>query len=1086
MIGHRWTRIGKLALFAITLLVASAVREDRSGAVTQAVIWLPTGVAIAGLWLLGFRACWVVALCTVIQRQSLGNEIQMALPAALGSTCEAVLGVLVLRRLGFRASLARLQDVLAIFAAAAVAPLGSILFSWFGRSFFWTDPHRPFYSGWDGWWRMNALGVMTAVPLILTWFAIPVQAIRVRTAATAAATAVGIVGLLLLVMLAGPGGVAGVLLLNLALLIALYAAVRFGSRGAASAGALAAIGVAFATTHGLGPFLSVALGERHVVLQLFELSLVAVPLVFGALIAERQAALARGVRSEELRHSTQEALPDVTFRLRQDGLCLDLYFPAGMAGPFARDEVLGRHACEFLPAGAADRLSETIHQVLAERTAITVEFGVVLQGRRRTLETRCAPYGGDDVLAVVRDITDRKWLEESMAFEARVLELVATGRPTTEIFAAIVSGMEQLTEEGLCSITVLDGKRMHVAMAPSLPAAYNAQAEGVEIGPDVGSCGAAASLGANIVVEDIMTAPVWDKYKHLALPFGLRACWSVPIHDSEGAVLGTFAVYYREPRSPEPRELASAERAGALAGIALDRERRGEALRRSEDLLASINHNVNEGLYRSTPAGELIYANLALARMFGYDTPDEILALAPAMPYEDPARREDLKRLAQECGHVINEEARFRRRDGTVIWGLISCTSVLGPGGVVAHFDGAIADVTQRKNLEEQLRQSQKMEAVGKLAGGVAHDFNNLLTAIIGYAEAIRDGVPATDSGHAHAEEVLTAAGRAAGLTRQLLAYSRQQVLSPQVIDLTVVVEDLGFMLRRLIGEDIGLEIANPTGKSWVRVDRGQLEQVILNLVVNARDAMPSGGKLTIDTIAVEVDEALAQDHVDLHVGPYVALSVRDTGTGMPGDVRARAFDPFFTTKEPGKGTGLGLSTVYGIVKQSGGAVWLDSQIGAGTTAWIYLPRVAAAAVVDPVAVATPAPATPTRNPAEATVLLAEDEPVVRDLVRRILEQAGYRVLDADDGVRAIEVSQSYGSTIDLVVTDVIMPRMGGRELADQLLAQRPGLRVLFISGYPNEAWDWREFAGPTRALLQKPFAPSELVEKVHALLQAG
>jgi nitrogen-specific signal transduction histidine kinase len=405
---------------------------------------------------------------------------------------------------------------------------------------------------------------------------------------------------------------------------------------------------------------------------------------------------------------------------------------------------------------------------------------------------------------------------------------------------------------------------------------------------------------------------------------------------------------------------------------------------------------------------------------------------------------------------------------------------VQGPDGQVRYYDGAVADITARKELEDQLRQAQKMEALGKLAGGVAHDFNNLLTAIAGYGEAIREAVPEEGQLRSDIDEVLNAASRAASLTRQLLAYSRQQLLTPQVVDLGATVAQLSALLRRLIGEDIALVTLAAGGSTSVRVDRGQIEQVILNLAVNARDAMPQGGTLTIATECAVVGELFARTHLDLEPGAYVVLSVRDTGVGMAPEVRSRAFDPFFTTKALGKGTGLGLSTVYGIVRQSGGAVWLDSTPGAGTTVWLYLPRVAATAERE-----SPPPVAED-GPVDATVLLVEDERVVRDLARRTLARAGYRVLEASDGEEALEVSRRHPGPIDLVVSDVVMPRMGGRALVACLLAERPGLRVLFMSGYPNDAGDLREVTGATGDFLQKPFAPSQLLARASGLLSPG
>ncbi|MBZ5639540.1 MAG: response regulator [Acidobacteriia bacterium] len=785
---RRWSPLGKRLLFAAALAAAAYAREGSGDAVNQAIVWLPSGVAIAGLWLLGLGEWWVVALYTVVQRLLLGYDLGVTLPAAVGSTAEAVLGVVVLRRLGFETAFARLRDFLILLVAAATAPVASILASWIGRALFWSGAAMPFYSGWGGWWRMNALGVLVVVPAALTWLATPARPLRARRAVQAALVALGIVAAILGLIRLAPVSATGVMLLTVVLPLSLYAGVRFGPRGAASSGALAAIVVAITTSHGLGPYLSISPSERHAAIQVFELMLVAVPLVFGALIAEREAALVTGEHAEELRRSIQQALPDVTYRIRRDGLCVDLFLPAETEEPIPRSRIVGRNVRDFLQPDAAELVDRTIARVLAERAPVTVEYPLLVEGRRRIREARCVPYGDDEILAVVRDITDRK-------------------------------------------------------------------------------------------------------------------------------------------------------------------------------------------------------------------------------------------------------------------------------------------------ALEEQFRQSQKMEAVGKLAGGVAHDFNNLLMVIFGYADAIAHAVPAEGPIPSHVRAIRRAAERGAGLTRQLLAYSRQQLLCPKDLDLTAVVEQLGDMLRRLIGEDVRLVTCYESGDLWVRVDRSQMEQVILNLVVNARDAMPAGGELRIATSAVDLDASSASAHDGLHEGAYAALSVQDNGTGMTRDVQARAFDPFFTTKDQGKGTGLGLSMVYGIVKQSGGAVWLDSTPDSGTVVWIYLPRVAA-----PVETARTAESR-SIEPVDATVLVVEDEPVVRELARQVLTNAGYRVLQATDGEQAIEVSRRHAGTIDLLVTDVVMPRLGGRELVRRLLAERPDVRVIFMSGYPDDAQGLGELAGPVGDFLQKPFAPSRLVEAARALL---
>ncbi len=1071
---ERQRRAVSWTAFAVALLASAYLRERDTGAIEHAIVWLPTGVAIAGVWLLGFRSWWVVAATTVVQRLVIGYPLRVALPACVGSSLEALFGAWVLRRLDFRAEIDRLRDVLAITATAIAAPFASMAAAWIARLYFW-DHKMLFYSGWSGWWWMNALGVFAVVPLAATWLGRGLPDPRTSIASGGAGALLAL--LVAALMFLAPKSALGVLYLYLLLPLALLGALRYGPRGAASVGAVGAFVVAHVTSFGYGPFLALNIGERTDALQTFNVTLLGIPLVFGALIAEGAAARRRGELTEELSRSIQAALPDITYRVRRDGVCVDMIVPEGAEVLIPPEKIIGRSFLDVLPPDVVAHLRSKLAAVLDERRTATVEYAVTIGGRRLNREARCVPYGEDELLAVVRDITDRKTAEELTAFETRILELIATGRPSTEVFAAVVEGIERLSGDGLCSVVLLDGETMHVAHAPSFPPEYNAGIEGMPIGPTAGSCGSAAFTGRTVIVEDIDTHPLWTDYKHYAFDAGLRACWSVPIRESSGRILGTFAVYYRTRRVPSAQELQLAERAAALVGVVLERERRVERLRYSEDLLASINRNVSEGLFRTTPQGQFIYANRGLAQLFGFDTPEELLQVRSTDLYVSAERRDAMTEKLDRDGSAVNEEVLFRRKDGSQFWGLVSTTTVTDAEGRVAYYDGVIADISGLKELEEQLRQSQKMEAVGKLAGGIAHDFNNLLTAISGYTEAIRDAVEEGGTLHAHAEEVLKASNRAAGLTRQLLAYSRQQVLAPQVLDLAVVVDQLGGMLRRLIGEHITL-VTNPSpGDSWVRVDRGQIEQVLVNLVVNARDAMPDGGELRVTTLPVRLEGRAARAHDNLPAGEYVELSVTDSGVGMPADVQVRAFDPFFTTKGPGKGTGLGLSTVYGIVKQSGGSVWIESELGRGTTARILLPKVAPA--VDE----APAPSPPATPAVEATILVVEDEEIVRTLVRATLVRAGYTVLEAADGEAALALSRGHEGAIDVVVTDIVMPRMGGRDLVTKLLAERPGVGLVFMSGYPNEAREMQEFAGGSGEFLQKPFGPGVLVEKVRALI---
>ena len=384
------------------------------------------------------------------------------------------------------------------------------------------------------------------------------------------------------------------------------------------------------------------------------------------------------------------------------------------------------------------------------------------------------------------------------------------------------------------------------------------------------------------------------------------------------------------------------------------------------------------------------------------------------------------------------------------------------------------------RRSEEQLRQSQKVEAIGRLAGGIAHDFNNLLTIINGYTELLLARLPGNDKMSRDVNEIRKAGQRAASLTRQLLAFSRKQILEPKVLDLNAIVVELEKMLRRLIGEDIRLTIAPAADLRRIKTDPGQIEQVIMNLVVNARDAMPQGGNLTLETSNVVLDQAYAARHVGVRPGAYVMLAVSDTGCGMDKEAMAHIFEPFFTTKAPGKGTGLGLSTVYGIIKQSGGNVWAYSEPGRGTTFKIYLPQVEG--VVDRPPRDGPRTGIPRGS---ETILLAEDQKELRELIRQMLEMNGYTVIAASDGLEAIEICKRHEAPIHLMLSDVVMPQMGGRELAQRLATVRPDMKVLYMSGYTSNAIVHHGILDPGTLFIQKPFTPDSLARKVREVLDA-
>jgi PAS domain S-box-containing protein len=510
-----------------------------------------------------------------------------------------------------------------------------------------------------------------------------------------------------------------------------------------------------------------------------------------------------------------------------------------------------------------------------------------------------------------------------------------------------------------------------------------------------------------------------------------------------------------------------------------------ESLRQSEEQVRLLLNSTAEAIYGIDLQGKCTFCNPACIRMLGYADSSRLVGqdMHALMQH---SRADGSSYPVNECRicqaflkgagtHVVDEV--FWRADRTSFPVEYWSYPIRRAGQIV----GAVVtflDITERKHLEDQFRQSQKMEAIGRLAGGIAHDFNNLLTIIIGFSEMALEGLHAGDPLADQIDQIRQSGVRASLLTRQLLTFSRKQIVVPTSLDLHEIVTEMDRMLRRLIGEDIELRTSSLGPLARVQADAGQIEQVIMNLVVNARDAMPKGGRLTIETANVELDQGYADMHAGVQPGPYVLLAVSDTGCGMDEATRARIFEPFFTTKEPGKGTGLGLATVFGIVKQSGGQVEVYTEVNLGTTFKVYLPHAGeAAAASKPKSV----PLTPRCG--TETILLVEDEDGIRTMTRMILQNNGYQVLEASNGGEALLLCRSRKEPVHLLVTDVVMPRMSGRELAQQLARWQPGLKVLYVSGYTDDAIVHHGVLDPDTPFLQKPFTPQQLTRKVRELL---
>ena len=657
--------------------------------------------------------------------------------------------------------------------------------------------------------------------------------------------------------------------------------------------------------------------------------------------------------------------------------------------------------------------------------------------------------------------------------QAAILERIATNAPLQETLDALVDHVEAQISGAIGSLLLADpdGRRLRCASARGLPPAYNAVIDGITVGPGMGSCGTAAHLREPVFVTDIAADPLWTNHRDLARSHGLRACWSTPIlsrrRPEREIALGTFAVYFRTPASPEPSHRDVLAHAEYLACIALEADYAVRELRESDARLRMFVDHATDGFFvHDGVTGAVVEVNQQACTSLGYAR-EELIGSATRL-FDPDASRDLLDEIAQRLsnGETATFDSRHVRKDGGSFPVEVRIRAFEARGQIF-HL-ALVRDTTARRELEDQLRQAQKMEAIGRLAGGVAHDFNNLLTVINGYTDVLLDQVPDQTPEHADLAMIREAGDRAAALTAQLLAFSRRTIIAPKALNLNLLVERLVKMCKRIIGEHIVLTTQLDPELASVMADAGQIEQVVMNLVVNARDAMPRGGRLVIAT-----------SNIRTATGSYVRLAVTDTGEGMTDEIRARVFEPFFTTKPQGQGSGLGLATAYGIVEQANGQIRVDSSPGKGSSFSVILPVIDAAE-------APPALIPRERPRGTETVLLAEDEDAVRRLVQRALEIHGYSVLPARNGEEAEQIERGHLGPIHLLITDVVMPGMGGRELADTIKSRRPQLKILYMSGYTNDEVVRHGVTLARDAFLQKPFTPSGLVAMVRAAFGGG
>ncbi len=748
--------------------------------------------------------------------------------------------------------------------------------------------------------------------------------------------------------------------------------------------------------------------------------------------------------SEERYRGLVEVSPDAVF-VNCDNRIVYLN-PAAVRlfGASCAGQILGMSPFDLFHPEFHAALSERVRRLLTGERAPLVEAQIIrLDGTVRDVEVAACPFQDGSGLAiqvVARDVTVRKQAQQAVLDRESELRLLMDSTPILIAYVGADGRYGRVNRSYedwfACSADEVQGRGVREMLGE---AAWEIARPYVE----------RALAGEQVAFEqEVPYRCAGKRWVHATY---------TPDRDEHGHVRG-FAVHVVD----------IAERKRAEEGQA----RLGAILEAAPDLV---------GLTDSE--GRLLNLNRAGRRLLGLGETEEI-AGTHVRRFHPPAAFEILSTQAVPAAvrdGAWTGETLLLTRDGREIPVSQAILAHKAQDGSLAFLSTIVRDISEQKRLESELRQSQKMEAVGRLAGGVAHDFNNLLTPIMAYSQLLCDALDADSRGHGYAVEIASAAERAAGLPRQLLAFSRREMVQPRVLDLNETITEIERMLRRLIGEDVLLTVLPGLGLGQVKADPGQMEQVLLNLAVNARDAMPGGGALTIETANAELDETYARRFVGVAPGRYVVLMVSDTGCGMDRETLSRVFEPFFTTKDPGKGTGLGLSTVYGIVRQNDGQVRVSSAPGRGSTFRVYLPR-----VDEPSEHAVAAPGRGSAPRGSEVVLLAEDDAAVRDAARLVLESHGYTLVVASSGEEGLRAAERFPGPIHLLLTDVVMPGISGRQLSDRLTAVRPSTRTLFMSGYTEDAIMHHGVLEDGLAFLQKPFTPHVLLHKVREVLDAG
>ncbi len=1046
------------------------------------LVWLPTGIAVAWLLRWGLGGWPGVTLGALAVNFGSGLAWPVWLGIGVGNTAGPVLAAWLLGRMKFHAAFDRERDILLLAVAAAVGMLlpASVGVGLLGGPL----------AAWLIWWAGDTTGVIAAAPLVLACTRAEWRALLLRRGEFLIwLGATALIVWLVFVWNHGLNGPWAVAFVPLPLVA--WAALRFGAIGTSLAIIALSVGAAYGLATARGPFSHSSPLTGVLTLWLFMATSAVLAWLVSALHAAR-------VQAGGIQRLLEEALTEVSLGVLLGGPDRKItYANAGFTRltGYSEAELLGQ-SCALLQGPETD-------PAVAEKLRAALHDGGFFDGEILNYRKDGTPFwnallispvhdgsdGPTGFLGIQRDITRRRLAEMRSASERAVLELLAAGAPLAAVLDRLARSYEEIFPGTLCSILLLDedGKHLRHGAAPSLPEAFCKAVDGAEIGPAVGSCGTAAYTRQVVVVEDIASDPLWQDYRALALPHGLRACWSIPVISSQDGVLGTFAVYYRQPQGARPEEIAALEHGAHFAAVAIERQRLLESVRESEAALQAAQERARLGSWELDLATQRGWWSREMHRLFSHDPaegpPDFAAFLAMIHPEDRDKITTTQARLLAD-GKPQGIEFRSDPARGSMRWFSATIEVPASEPGRPPRAAGTVLDITasreaqlEREQFDRKMQETQKLESLGVLAGGIAHDFNNLLTGIIGNASLATMDLPPGSPLHPYIDDISRAALRAADLCKQMLAYSGRGRFVVQQLDLGQLVEETAQMLQISISKKAVLRFHLEKNLPPVDADATQLRQVIMNLVINASEAIgDKSGVIALTTGLTRVDRAYLGGTMlapELAEGEYVFLEVSDNGCGMGAETQARIFDPFYTTKFTGRG--LGLAAVLGIVRGHKGALKVYSEKGRGTTFKLLFPIATGLGEA-----AAEVPVAPARWQGRGTVLVVDDEETIRSTVARMLRLTGFEPVLVCDGREAVEVYRAEPGRFALVLLDLTMPHMDGEETFTELRRLRADVRVVLMSGF-NQQEALVRFPGKGLAsFLQKPFD----MEALRAVLQ--